>query len=161
MNELFWWEARIFGGETILLKPDEAEVVMLAKKANDSVMIPRLKMQIDTRQVVWVEQTDQPFDNDRKLASGSGSSVAEIPLPGGQPDSVAATYVKRRVSRRVWERLYAGAPGYFALPESDDDGGEVWMVFTRPVYPSGLPRGLHELEGWELKIVERRFAGTR
>ena len=157
MNGEFWWEARLHNGDIIVLKPDEAEVLMLAKKVNDSATIPRLKMQIDTRQISWVEQTDRPMPNAVQLGAGSDSPAPQIPVAGGQPNSVAAMYVKRRILWRVWERKYAGSPGYFALRESDDDG-EVWMAFTRPVYPSGLPHGVQELEDWELKLVERRTA---
>lgn len=152
----YWWKADMFSGESLLLKPDEAEIVMLAKKVKDSVMIPRLRMQIDTKSIASIEQTAQPLP--KVALPGNTSSQTAIPIVGRFPNSIRVQFVKRHVPYRIWERQYANIPGYHLLRRNEEDA-DVWVVFTRPMFEEvGLPEGLYELEDWEEQLIERKVA---
>ncbi|GAB3068012.1 hypothetical protein [Pedococcus soli] len=162
MND-YWWNAYKYGGEILRLKPAEAAMVMQAKQRGEPVLVKRLSMMIDTKELAEIEKTDEPIRDLGLQAIGDGTTGArKKELPIGYPESAQARYVKRKVPFRAWERKYAPAPGYHLLHSDDDDEGTVWVCMTRIVTPSerdpaNLPSGLQPLEPWELELLTQKI----
>lgn len=156
----YWWNAVKYGGEVVSLTPEEAAEAMAAKKLGKPTFeVPRLRAQFDPKQFGEIEESTRPY---RDLRHALGSGTAEERIAAEKPrvsptGSVLVQWVKRLVTERVYQREYANRPGYWPLRRVEDEGG-LYVVHSRPVYPSGLPEGLELLEDWEVVIIEKKLA---
>lgn len=161
----YWWNMNKFGGEVISVTPEEATRGMEAKTSGEIFNLARLGlMAIDPKSIIDFEKTgriivsvDRPM-LEAGVESETGRPMGEVALPSNH-GGVLAQWVKKFVTERVFARDHAGRPGYYALRKAEDQGG-LFVVCTRPMFASGLPEGLEELEDWEKAIMERRLAST-
>jgi hypothetical protein len=157
VNKRYWYYGYKVGGEVELFTPDEAKLLVPAKLKGESVWIERLHRALDTKFFTDFEESDRVYygGSPDQLEAGDRRPGSEIPIPGRR-GGVAVCWVKRRIRSSNFKD-YKGRPGYYPL-RKDEDSATMYVVFARPVYPSGLPDDLQELEDFEVEIIEKRLA---
>jgi hypothetical protein len=159
----YWWHAKKFGGDVLILTPEEAAVGMRAKKSGESFEIPRLRAQIDSKAIAEFEESrDVFYESSSQLGSGLEDGPKIDRALHGVDGGILTHWVKKFVKDREYnarDSYYKNGSGYWPLRRLEDQSG-LFIVFSRPVYASGLPEGLEELEDWETQMMEKRLADS-
>jgi hypothetical protein len=82
-------------------------------------------------------------------------SAGEVAVAGRFPNSVVAEWVKKRVTRKEWDRDYAPLGQYYKLTE---DGSDIWVAFTRVKTNKPMPDHMITCEPTESDRLERMIA---
>lgn len=153
----YWWHAVKFGGEIILLTPEEATEGMAAKTNGKPFMVPRLQMMIDSKEIAEFERSDTGLNDKGLLSDGSQANPLKRELPETNATGGILTQWVKFLVKDNKVAAFIAQPGYYALRRDDRFGG-VFIAHSRPVFASGLPEGLEQLEGWENDILAKRLS---
>lgn len=124
MENKFYWQIELYGGELIDVKPDPAKITHIQKMiADQSGAITTPTRSIVIKDIKDFRLSDKPYNDQKQLEEGAAQAFKE-PIYN-EDGEVEAKWVKKGITSRRYHSFFKYNPSYKLLSEDDK-----WVILA-------------------------------